>query len=130
MLPSVAMQVLLVALGGALGAAARYGLTLAAARLLPGHFPFGTFFVNAIGCAAFGAIVGTVEARGALTPASRAFWLAGVLGGFTTFSSYAWESFVLSRGGAVGLAALNVAGQVIVGLAAVALGWWAARSLA
>ena len=130
MLPSLAMHVLLVAAGGALGSVARYGLTLAAARLLPAGFPFGTFLVNAIGCAAFGAIAGLGEARGTLTPALRAFWLAGVLGGFTTFSSYAWESFDLSRGSAVALAAINLAGQVVVGLAAVALGWWAARSLA
>jgi fluoride exporter len=124
------MSVLLVALGGAVGSVARYGLTLAALRLLPVGFPFGTFLVNAIGCAAFGAIAGLADARGALTPSLRAFWLVGVLGGFTTFSSYAWESFDLSRGGAIALAAINVAGQVIVGLAAVALGWWAARSLA
>jgi fluoride exporter len=123
------MSVLLVALGGAVGSAARFGLTIAAARLLPAGFPFGTFLVNAIGCAVFGAIAGVAEARGTLTPSARAFWLTGVLGGFTTFSSYAWESFDLSRGGSVALAAINVAGQVIVGLTAVAIGWWAARSL-
>ena len=123
------MTWLLVALGGALGSAARYGLTQAAGLWLPAGFPFGTFVVNAVGCAAFGAIAGVAEARGLLTPELRAFWLAGVLGGFTTFSSYAFESFALARGHAWGLALINTLGQVAVGLAAVGAGWWLARQV-
>ena len=123
------MKVLLVALGGALGSMARYGLTQLVTGLVPHTFPFGTFLVNAIGCAIFGVIAGAGEARGLLTPAVRAFCLIGVLGGFTTFSSYAFDAFTLARGGTWGLAAVNTLGQVVVGLGAVALGFWVGRSL-
>jgi CrcB protein len=124
------MTWLLVALGGALGSVARYALTIAAARWLPASFPFGTFLANAAGCAIFGLLLGAVEGRGVATPAVRAFCFVGVLGGFTTFSSYSADSFALLRDGAWSLAAVNALGQVIVGLAAVALGWWAGRALA
>jgi CrcB protein len=118
-----------VALGGALGSAARYGVNVLASHWLPATFPFGTFLVNAIGCAAFGLLAGIGDARGVLTPALRAFCFIGVLGGFTTFSSYANDSFIMARGGAWGLMLLNVLGQVVVGLAAVALGWWLGRQV-
>jgi CrcB protein len=123
------MKVLLVALGGALGSMARYGLTQLVTGLVPHTFPVGTFLVNAIGCAVFGAVAGAGEARGLLTPAVRAFCLIGVLGGFTTFSSYGYDSFALARGGSWSLAALNTVGQVVVGMAAVAAGFWAGRTL-
>jgi CrcB protein len=74
-------------------------------------------------------LAGIGERHGVMTPALRAFCLTGVLGGLTTFSSYAHDSFELLRGGALALALLNVAGQVVVGLGAVAVGWWAARTL-
>ena len=121
------MNFLIVAVGGALGSAARYGLSHAAGLLLPTSFPFGTFLVNAIGCLAFGLIVGVSEGRGALTPGARLFWLVGVLGGFTTFSSYTYDTFVLARGGSWPLAVVNSAGQVVVGLAFLMFGWWLAR---
>jgi CrcB protein len=123
------MTWLLVALGGALGSAARYGVNLLAAQWLPASFPFGTFLVNAIGCATFGLLAGIGESRGVMTPSLRAFCFVGVLGGFTTFSSYANDSFMLARGGAWGLMLLNTLGQVVVGLAAVALGWWLGRQV-
>jgi CrcB protein len=123
------MMVLLVAIGGALGSVARYGVTQLAGAILPASFPFGTFLVNAVGCAIFGLIAGAGEARGFLTPAVRAFCFVGVLGGFTTFSSYGYDSFALARGGAWGFAIANTVGQVIVGLAAVAAGVWVGRSL-
>ena len=62
-------------------------------------FPVGTFAVNVVGCVVFGAIVGAAEHRFVLTPEARAFLLVGVLGGFTTFSSYAYESFALMQDG-------------------------------
>ena len=89
------MTWLLVAIGGALGSVARYGVTHAAGLWLPTSFPFGTFLVNAIGCAAFGLIAGAGERSGVLTPALRAFCLAGVLGGFTTYSAFALETTLL-----------------------------------
>jgi fluoride exporter len=121
---------LLVGIGGALGSMARYGVNQAAALWLPAGFPFGTFLVNAIGCALFGVLAGIGERSGVMTPALRAFCLTGVLGGLTTFSSYSYESFALIREGTWGLAVLNAIAQVIVGFGAVAAGWWAARALA
>jgi fluoride exporter len=121
------MTWLLVGLGGALGSMARYGMNLAAALWLPAGFPYGTFLVNVLGCAVFGVLAGIGERSGVMTPALRAFCFVGVLGGFTTFSSYSYESFALARDGAWGLTFLNVAGQVVVGFAAVAAGWWVAR---
>jgi CrcB protein len=120
---------LLVAVGGALGSLARYGLNVAAVRWLPATFPFGTFLVNAAGCAIFGLLLGAGESRNLLTPAVRAFCLVGLLGGFTTFSSYSAETVLLLRSGAWALALLNALGQVIVGVAAVVIGWWAGRAL-
>lgn len=123
------MTWLLVALGGALGSLARYGVQVAAVRLLPDGFPYGTFIVNAVGCAIFGLLLGIGEGRALLTPPVRAFCLVGVLGGFTTFSSYSAETVTLLRAGAWTLALINAGGQVVVGLAAVAIGWWAGRAL-
>ena len=111
---------------------ARYGVTQAAALWLPAGFPFGTFIVNAVGCAIFGVLAGIGERSGVMTPALRAFCLTGVLGGLTTFSSYSHDTV---RAGArrrlgPGPGSTRI-GQVIVGLAAVAAGWWAAsRALA
>jgi CrcB protein len=123
------MTWLLVALGGALGSVARYGVNVAASRWLPHEFPFGTFLVNAIGCAIFGLLVGFGESRGTLTPATRAFCLVGLLGGFTTFSSYGYDTVVLARGGSWTLALVNALGQVAIGVGAVAAGWWLARQV-
>ena len=86
-----------VAAGGAIGAAARYMLTGFVHRYTSAFFPYGTFVVNVTGCLAFGLIFGFTEQRFAISPAARAFLLVGVLGGFTTFSSYAFESFQLLR---------------------------------
>jgi CrcB protein len=121
---------LLVGIGGALGSMARYGVNQAAALWLPAGFPFGTLLVNAIGCTLFGVLAGLGERTGVMTPALQAFCLTGILGGLTTFSSYGYETFALARGDAWGLALLNAVGQVIVGVVAVAAGWWfAARAL-
>jgi CrcB protein len=116
----------LVATGGAIGSVSRYLLSTAILRASGSLFPIGTFAVNLVGCIAFGAIVGAAEQRFILTPEARAFLLVGVLGGFTTFSSYAFESFALMQDGQFALAALNIIGQVVAGL----LGFWVAYVIA
>jgi CrcB protein len=88
-------------------------------------FPFGTFAVNAVGCVAFGIIIGLADHRATLTPEARAFLLIGLLGGFTTFSTYAFESVQLLRDGELALAAFNIAGQVVAGVA----GLWAGAAI-
>ena len=109
---------ILIAVGGALGSVARYLVSLATLRAFGPAFPAGTFVVNALGCLIFGLIVGAAGSRFELTPSTRAFLLVGLLGGFTTFSSYVYESAELMRTARFGAAALNVAGQVVIGLAA------------
>ena len=74
----------------------------------------------------FGGIAGAAaQQRFILTPETRAFLLIGVLGGFTTFSSYAYESFLLTRDGQFAAAAVNIVGQVVAGL----VGLWAAYGI-
>jgi CrcB protein len=109
--------------GGALGSMARYGLTVFVSRYLPPSFPYGTFIVNVVGCLVFGLIVSLAGDRVALGTPGRAFLLIGILGGFTTFSSFTNETFVLLRNGQGLAASVNVVGQVVIGLAAVWAGY-------
>jgi CrcB protein len=115
------LNLFLIAIGGALGSVARYTLSIVVLRVSGTLFPLGTFVVNAIGCLVFGAIAGAASQRVQLAPPMRLFLLTGILGGFTTFSSYAFESFTLVRDGQFLWASMNIAGQVIAGLA----GMWA-----
>ena len=114
-----------VALGGALGSVARYACSITAARWLGAGFPWGTLFVNVTGSFAIGLLAALVTADGRplLGADARAFVIVGVLGGFTTFSSFSLETLNLARSGALGLAILNVAGSVVLCLAAVSLGF-------
>lgn len=119
------MTVFLVGVGGALGSIARHGVTVAIARLSPLHVtPYATMTVNLTGCLAIGVLAGLVASqRVALGAGARAFVFAGVLGGFTTFSSFGLDTFVLAHGGRPGAAALNLAVQVAAGCALVAAGY-------
>ena len=117
------MTIALIAVGGALGAVARYLLSSAVLRAAGTLFPAGTFVVNLVGCLAFGLIVGAAEQRVVLSPEARMFLLVGILGGFTTFSSYAYESFALMRDAQFAWAAINIVGQVIAGIAGVWVGY-------
>jgi fluoride exporter len=107
-----------IAVGGALGSLARYLLAGAVHRVVSPYFPYGTFVVNVVGCLAFGLIFGIFEQRFTPGPTMRAFLLVGVLGGFTTFSSFTFETFQLLRDGEMLLAGVNAVGQVIIGLVA------------
>jgi fluoride exporter len=117
------MNVLLIALGGSIGAVARYGLTGVVQRFTTPYFPFGTFVVNIAGCFAFGVLAGVAEHRFALGPEARAFLLIGVLGGFTTFSSFGYETLQLLRDAEFMRASLNVVGQVVIGVCVMWLGF-------
>jgi CrcB protein len=117
------LNLFLIGLGGAIGSVARYTLSVVVLRVSGTLFPLGTFVVNGIGCLVFGAIAGAATARVQLTPELRLFLLVGVLGGFTTFSSYAFESFSLVREGHFFWASINVVGQVVAGLAGIWAGY-------
>jgi len=121
------LNLLLVAVGGAIGSTARYVLSLLLQRATGTLFPIGTFAVNCAGCLLFGAIAGAAEQRVPIAPELRIFLLVGVLGGFTTFSSYAFESYALLRDGQFLAASTNIVGQVVAGLAGVWAGYVIAR---
>lgn len=116
-------SVLFVALGGALGSVSRYLLgtwTQTLSKSL--DFPYGTLTVNLIGCFIIGVLAELAETRGAFTPESRAFLFVGILGGFTTFSSFGNDTINLLRDGEVFNALVNIGANVIVGLFLVWLG--------
>jgi len=120
---------LLVAAGGALGSMARYGLGLAAARLAPNAaWPLGTFAANLIGGLAMGLLVGWLAFKGSAQQETiRLFAAVGVLGGFTTFSSYSLEAVMMIERRDYGLAAAYVVGSVVLAIAALFLGLMVAR---
>ena len=133
MIDSLWGRLILVAAGGALGAAARYGLDLAVGPRWPAlaaRFPAGILLVNALGCLVFGLLVGAGGGIGIMPPARRLFLLTGVLGGFTTFSTFGHDTAQLLGSGHSGLALLNALASVSLGIGAVFAGLWLGRLLA
>ncbi|MDX1837724.1 fluoride efflux transporter CrcB [Legionella taurinensis] len=98
-----------VACGGALGAVSRFGSVALMAKLFGSHYPVGTWFVNWLGSFLAGLIMILLLERFAVTDYWRLFLVVGFLGGFTTFSSYSWETWVLFEGGEHVAALLNMA---------------------
>jgi CrcB protein len=125
------MTYLWVALGSAIGGAARYGCTDLATRWLGASFPWGTLIVNASGSLLIGVLATLMapDSRLLATPDMRAFLMIGIVGGYTTFSSFSLETLNLARGGEWLFASANVALSVVLCLAAVSLGFAIARSL-
>ena len=116
------LKVLLIALGGAIGSVCRYGLGGLVYRMFGSIFPWGTAAVNIVGSLVIGFLWGVFE-RGAIGPNMRIFLFIGILGGFTTFSSYTLETFSLFREGQTRLAITNMMVSNIVGVAAVFIGF-------
>ncbi len=113
-----------VAAGGALGSLARHWVNLEIAHRFERAVPWATFAVNIVGCLVIGLLAGRVAGgRLHLAPLARTFLFVGVLGGFTTFSSFGLDTFVLAHGGDHAAAFWNVVGQVGLGLGAVWLGF-------
>lgn len=117
------MNILLVAFGGALGSVSRYLLgTWIQSVSKSIDFPFGTLTVNLIGCFVIGFLSQLAEARGVFTVETRALVFIGILGGFTTFSSFGNDTINLVRDGETVNALANIGANVILGLALVWLG--------
>ncbi len=115
---------LLVALGGAFGSVARYKMSgWVLQHTLDWRFPAGTFAVNVLGCLVAGVLAGLAEKHDLLTAEMRLLLFTGVLGGFTTFSAFGLETMYLLKRGDWPVAAANVVGSVLAGLAARALGF-------
>jgi CrcB protein len=120
------LRLLLVCVGGALGSGARYLLSTWAARTLGAEFPRGTLIVNATGSFLLAFIFAVPGGR--LSPDLRLFLGAGVMGGYTTYSSFNTETIALLEQGSAGLAAANVGltvvGCLVAGFIGLALGRW------
>lgn len=118
-------QLLLVALGGALGSALRYLTALLLARHYTGSIPLATLVVNLVGCFLIGLLIGLCSETSHL----RLLFITGFCGGFTTFSTFTAESYTMFREGAYGLALLYIASSVLIGLLALWLGLSLSRLL-
>ncbi len=108
-----------VGLAGAVGALSRYGLDGLISERFPGTFPLGTFVVNITGSFLLGLLFVMLTERIAASPALRTSLTIGLLGAFTTFSTFSFETLRLIEDGALGVAALNVVSTLALGLLAV-----------
>ncbi len=125
------INIILVGTGGFIGSVLRYLIGLGVHSLLrSATFPYGTLAANLIGCLLIGLLNGPTDERLLLSPQTRLFLMAGMLGGFTTFSAFSLDTFTMMRGydmPALILAALHVFSHVAFGLVAVYAGNWLAR---
>jgi CrcB protein len=116
-------QLLWVGFGGFLGSIGRFVMAGAFNRFSPAlGFPVGTLAVNILGCFLIGILYGLAETRSLLSPDIRIFLFIGVLGGFTTYSTFGFESLALLKDGAILKASSNIVLHIFVGLTAVWLG--------
>jgi CrcB protein len=122
-------EVMAIAVGGAVGSVLRYGLSVWVHGLAGRGFPYGTLVVNVLGCFAMGWLFVMFLERFAASPVWRAGLLIGVLGGFTTFSSFSIETWQLMEEGELAKVVLNVLGSVLLCLTATGVGMWLGRSL-
>jgi fluoride exporter len=120
---------LAIALGGILGANARYLVSLLVAERLGTGFPYGTMLINVTGSMVIGFFLTLVTERLEVSPLWRLFFATGFLGAYTTFSSYTFETATLLREGAYGAALLYLVGSVVGGLVGVLAGIAAAERL-
>lgn len=118
-----------VALGGALGSLARWGLSGAVQRWTGAAFPWGTFAVNLVGSLLIGVVTALALERALVPPPARLFLVTGVLGGFTTFSALSYETFALLRDGQWLAAAGYALGSLVAGVGATIAGYGLALKL-
>jgi CrcB protein len=121
--------VLTVALGGALGSVMRYMVAGAVQPAWWPGFPFGIFVVNITGGLAMGLIAALAALKLNLTPEMRAFLTTGILGGYTTFSTFSLDSAMLMERGAYVQASAYVIGSVVLSILALFAGLWIVRAL-
>lgn len=122
-------KTIFIGLAGLVGTLLRYWLSGVVARQYGETFPWGTIVVNLVGCFLAGLVFYMTEERLLVNPVLRTAILIGLLGGFTTFSSYGLQTFTLLRDGELGLATLNLAVSNFVGLLMVWAGYVTAKAL-
>lgn len=121
-------NLVLVAVGGAIGSSLRHFVNIASLRLFGPNFPWGTFAVNVAGSFAMGVFIELLARRFNGSNELRLFVATGILGGFTTFSAFSLDFAVLWERGAAGQAFAYAAGSVVVSLLALFAGLWFVRS--
>jgi fluoride exporter len=118
-----------IAVAGAVGALARYGLEGFVSRRAPGAFPWGTFAVNVTGSFVLGFVFTLMTEQLTVAPWVRGAVTIGFVGAYTTFSTFSFETYRLVEDGAVGIAAANAFASLAAGLGAVYLGVVTGRAL-
>lgn len=118
-----------IALGGAVGAVARHQVAVWTAQLLGHGFPFGTLVVNVVGSLAMGLLIEASALKITLTPEVRAMLVTGVLGAFTTFSTFSLDAAFLYEKGELMKAALYIALSVVASIGALFAGLWIVRTV-
>ncbi len=122
-------RLLAIAIGGALGALARYAVaTLVNSRTGNSRFSWGTFLINTSACFLIGFVLTLFARRPELNPLWRYFIPIGFVGAYSTFSTFEWEIFFNLENGAAPIASLYLLSSLVCGLAAVGLGAWAGRA--
>jgi fluoride exporter len=121
---------LIVFLGGGLGAALRHGVNIVSARLLGTAFPYATLFENVTGSLVMGLLAGYFAFKGDASQSWRLFLTTGILGGYTTFSTYSLDAALLYERGELGLAALYVVGSVALSIGGLFAGLALVRNFA
>lgn len=106
-------ELLLAGLGGFLGSVCRYWMSTATYRILGQDFPYGTLAVNVVGSLFIGFLMAFFEERFLVNPNMRIFLTVGILGGFTTFSSFSYETVALLREGSYWMGSANVLASVV-----------------
>jgi CrcB protein len=122
------IKILLLAAGGAIGTVGRYAVSGLTHRYIDGTFPYGTLMVNILGSLIIGFLWGTWETAN-ISSQLRTFIFIGILGGFTTFSTFSLETLNLFRDGEIKTAIFNILANNILGLIMVFGGFFAARGL-
>ena len=123
------IKLLIIGAGGGLGAIARYGLSGLVHRYLDGRFPYGTFLVNIIGCFLLGFFMFLVQNRGMYSVHVRQGVALGFIGAFTTYSTFAYETFQMITEHRMLEAAANLSVHIVVGLGAVWAAWLLGQAL-
>lgn len=121
-------MILLVGAGGFVGSVARFLSGQLIVRYYPSSFPWGTFAVNIVGCFLIGMIYAFSEKGNLLSPEMRLLLATGFCGGFTTFSSFAYESIALMKDGELFYTFLYVAASIVIGFLAAYLGVFIVKS--
>jgi CrcB protein len=124
---AIGMGYLIVFIGGGLGAALRHGVNLAMARLLGSTFPYATLFENVTGSIVMGMLAGYFAFYGSFPQHWRLFLTTGILGGYTTFSTFSLDAALLYERGALGLSALYVILSVLLSIGGLFAGLWIMR---